>query len=75
MRIIGTSSNGGWQESVFYSNSNRGKCRGGKNLILRLTWKLAWWTSSNEGQLHGGGQGNFRGRGSHRGHGGSHQGQ
>jgi hypothetical protein len=30
MRIIGTSSNGGSQESVFYSNTNRGKGRGGK---------------------------------------------
>jgi hypothetical protein len=30
MRIIGTSSNGGSQESVFYSNINRGKGRGGK---------------------------------------------
>jgi hypothetical protein len=30
MRIIGTSSNGGSQESAFYSNTNRGKGRGGK---------------------------------------------
>jgi len=30
MRIVGTSSNGGSQESVFYSNTNRGKGRGGK---------------------------------------------
>ncbi len=30
MRIVGTSSNGGSQESAFYSNINRGKGRGGK---------------------------------------------
>jgi len=30
MRIVGTS-NGGSQESVFYSNTNRGRGRGGKN--------------------------------------------
>jgi hypothetical protein len=30
MRIVGTSSNGGSQESVFYSNYNRGKGRGAK---------------------------------------------
>jgi hypothetical protein len=30
MRIVGTSSNGGWQENVFYSNMNRGRGRGDK---------------------------------------------
>jgi hypothetical protein len=30
MRIVGTSSNGGSQENVFYSNTNRGRGRGGK---------------------------------------------
>jgi hypothetical protein len=30
MRIVGTSSNGGSQESVFYSNSNRSRSKGGK---------------------------------------------
>jgi hypothetical protein len=30
MRIVGTSSNGGSQESVFYSNSNKGRGRGAK---------------------------------------------
>jgi hypothetical protein len=30
MKIIGTSSNGGSQENVFYSNTNIGKGRGGK---------------------------------------------
>jgi hypothetical protein len=30
MKIVGTSSNGGSQESVFYSNTNRGRGKGGK---------------------------------------------
>jgi len=30
MRIVGTSSNGGSQENAFYSNTNRGRGRGGK---------------------------------------------
>jgi len=30
MRIVGTSSNGGSQESAFYSNTNRGRGKGGK---------------------------------------------
>jgi len=30
MRVVGTSSNGGSQESVFYSNFNRGRGRGAK---------------------------------------------
>ncbi len=30
MRIVGTSSNGGSQESDFYSNTNKSKGRGGK---------------------------------------------
>jgi hypothetical protein len=30
MRIVGTSSNGGSQESAFYSNTNSGRGRGGK---------------------------------------------
>jgi hypothetical protein len=30
MRIVGTSSNGGSQENAFYSNSNKGRGRGGK---------------------------------------------
>jgi hypothetical protein len=31
MRVVGTSSNGGSQENVFYSNSNRGRGRGVKS--------------------------------------------
>ncbi len=30
LKIVGTSSNGGSQENVFYSNINRGRGRGGK---------------------------------------------
>ncbi len=30
MRVVGISSNGGSQESAFYSNTNRGRSRGGK---------------------------------------------
>jgi len=30
IRLVGTSSNGGSQESAFYSNSNKGKGRGAK---------------------------------------------
>jgi hypothetical protein len=30
MRIVGTSSNGGSQESAFYSNTNKSRSRGGK---------------------------------------------
>jgi hypothetical protein len=30
LRVVGTSSNGGSQESAFYSNSNRGRGRGAK---------------------------------------------
>ncbi len=30
MIIVGTSSNGSSQESAFYLNTNRGRCRGGK---------------------------------------------
>jgi hypothetical protein len=30
MRVVGTTSNGGSQESSFYSNSNRGRGRGAK---------------------------------------------
>ncbi len=30
MRVVGTSSNGGSQEGAFYSNTNKGRSRGGK---------------------------------------------
>ncbi len=43
MRIVSTSSNGGSQESAFYSNSNRGRGKGGKTSF-----------QSRHGSLHGG---------------------
>jgi hypothetical protein len=45
IRIVDTSSNGGSQENALNSNTNRGRCRGGKTSFLRSTQKLAWWTS------------------------------
>jgi hypothetical protein len=33
MRVVGISSNGGSQESAFYSNTNKSKGRGGKTLF------------------------------------------
>ncbi len=76
MRIVGTSSNGRSQESVFYSNTNIG--RGGKISF----W--GWHESSHcghhqhEGQAHGGGWRNFGGKGNWRSYGdrgGSHRSQ
>jgi tRNA splicing ligase len=46
VRIASTSSNGGSQENVFYSNFNKNRGRSDKNLISKSTHKLAWWTSS-----------------------------
>jgi len=81
MRIIGTSSNGGSQESAFYSNINRGKGRGGKTSFRGRHENLHGGHHQHEGQAHGGGRGNFGGRGSRGsrgscgGRGGSHQSQ
>ncbi len=75
MRIVGTSSNGSSQENAFYSNTYRGRGKGGKTSFQ------GWHRSSHsghhqhEGKLHGGGQWNFRTRGSCGGGGGSHRGQ
>jgi hypothetical protein len=77
MRIIGTS-NGGSQESAFYSNTNRGKGRGGKTSFRSRHGSLHGGHHQHEGQAHGGGRGNLGGRrsqGSCGGHGGSHQSQ
>jgi hypothetical protein len=63
MRIASTSSNGRSQENALYSNTNRSKGRGGKTSF-----------QGRHGSSHGGRR-NFRGRGSHGGCGGSHQGQ
>ncbi len=54
MRVIGTSSNGGSQESVFYSNINRGKSRDGKT-SFRGGHESSHGHHQHEGQLHGGG--------------------
>jgi hypothetical protein len=75
MRVVGTSSNGGSQESSFYSNSNRGKGRGAKTSFQGRQGSSHGGHHQHEGQSHGGGRRNFRGRGSHRGCGGSHRGQ
>jgi len=75
MKIVGTSSNGGSQENAFYSNTNRGRGRGGKTSFQSRHGSLHGGHHQHEGQLHGGGRGNFRGRRSHGGRDGSHQGQ
>jgi len=75
MRIVGTSSNGGSQESAFYSNINRGRGRGGKTSFQGRHGSSHGGHHQHEGQAHGGGQKNFGGRGnqgSHGGCGGSH---
>jgi hypothetical protein len=75
MRVIGTSSNGGSQESVFYSNSNRGRGRSAKTSFRGRHGSSHGGHHQHEGQSHGGGRGNFRGRGSCEGRGGSHRSQ
>jgi len=69
MRIVGTS-NGGSQESVFYSNTNRGRGIGGKTLFRGRHGSSHGGHHQHEGQAHGGGRGNFGGRGSRGSHGG-----
>jgi hypothetical protein len=64
MRIVSTSSNGGSQESVFYSNTNRGRGRGGKTSFRGRPRSSHGGHQQHEGQTHGGGRGNFGGRGS-----------
>jgi len=73
MKVVGTSSNGGSQESAFYSNSNRGRGRSAKTSFQGRHESSHGGHHQHEGQFHGGGQGNFRGRGSRGGRGGSHQ--
>jgi len=78
MIIVGTSSNGGSQESAFYSNTNRGRGKGGKTSVRSWHGSLHGGHHQHEGQAHGGGQRNFGGRGSRGsrgGRGGSHRGQ
>jgi hypothetical protein len=65
MRVVGTSSNGGSQESVFYSNSNKGKGRSAKTSFRGRHGNSYGGHHQPKGQSHGGGRGNFRGRGCH----------
>jgi hypothetical protein len=74
MKIVSTSSNGGSQESAFYSNSNKGKGRGGKTSFQGQHERSHGGYHQHDGQFHGGGRGNFRVRRSRGGRGGSHQG-
>ncbi len=55
MRVVGTSSNGGSQESIFYSNTNRGRGRGGKTLFRSRHRSSHGGHHQHEGQPHGGG--------------------
>ncbi len=55
MKIIGTSSNGGSQESAFYSNTNRGIGRGGKTSFQGRHKSLHGGHHQYEGRSHGGG--------------------
>jgi hypothetical protein len=77
MKIVGTSSNGGSQESVFYSNTNRskGRGRGGKTSFRNQHGSSHGGHHQHEGQAHGREQRNFGGRGSRGGRGESHRGQ
>jgi len=60
MRIVGTSSNGGSQESVLYSNFNRGRGRGAKTSFRSQHESSHGGHHQHEGQSHRGGGGNFR---------------
>ncbi len=75
MKVVGTSSNGGSQESAFYSNSNRGRGRGVKTSLQDRHGSSHDGHHQHEVQTHGGGRRNFRRRGSRGGRGGSHRGQ
>jgi hypothetical protein len=52
MRVVGTSSNGGSQESAFYSNSNRGRGRGAKTSFRRQHGSSHGGNHQHEGQSH-----------------------
>jgi hypothetical protein len=75
MRIVGISSNGGSQESAFYSNTNKGRGRSGKTSFGGRHGSSHGGHHQHKSQAHKGGQGNFGGRGSCGGRGGSHQSQ
>ncbi len=73
MKVVGTSSNGGSQESVFYSNSNRSRGRGVKTSFRGQHGSSHGGHHQHEGQFHGSGRGNFKGRGSRGGRGGNNR--
>ncbi len=75
MRVAGTSSNGGSQESAFYSNYNRNRGKGAKTSFRGRHESSHGGHHQYECQSHGGGRGNFRGRRSRGSRGGSHRGQ
>ncbi len=70
-----TSSNGGSQKNVFYTNITRGKGRGDKISFQGQHRSSHGGHHQHEYQSHGGGRKNFRGKRSRGGCGGSHQGQ
>ncbi len=57
MKIVGISSNGGSQESAFYSNINRGRGRGrgGKTSFQSQHGSSHGGHHQHEGQINGGG--------------------
>jgi hypothetical protein len=55
MKIVGTSSNGGSQESAFYSNTNRSRGRGGKISFQGQHGSSHGGHHQHEGQYHGDG--------------------
>jgi hypothetical protein len=55
MRVVGTSSNGGSQESVFYSNFNKGRSRGAKTSFRGQHGSSHGGHHQHEGQFYGGG--------------------
>jgi hypothetical protein len=55
MRVVGTSTNGGSEESAFYSNSNRGRGRGAKTSFRGRHGSSHGGNHQHEGQSHGGG--------------------
>ncbi len=58
-----------------YSNSNKGRGRGAKTSFRGRHGSSHGGHHQHEGQYHGGGQGNFKGRRSRGGRGGGHRGQ
>jgi len=75
MRVVSTSSNGGSQGSVFYSNPNKGRGKGAKTSFRGGYRSSHGGYHQHEVQSHGGGRGNFRGRRSCAGRDGGHPGQ